>query len=157
MWNKSIWKFALQPPLENLATVEETVVRDKAVDSLRQIADKHSTTALEEYFVPLLKRLASGDWFTSRTSACGLFSVSYARVSPATKTELRSLFKNLCRDDTPMVRRAAASRLGEIAKVVEPDVLKQEMLPMFVDLAQDEQVNYHFILFFKYTKKLKKK
>jgi serine/threonine-protein phosphatase 2A regulatory subunit A len=36
----------LLPPLENLATVEETVVRDKSVESLRIIADKHSTAAL---------------------------------------------------------------------------------------------------------------
>lgn len=33
------------------------------------------------------------------------------------KQELRALFKNLCGDDTPMVRRAAASKLGELAKV----------------------------------------
>uniref|UniRef100_A0A914WW71 Protein phosphatase 2A regulatory subunit n=1 Tax=Plectus sambesii TaxID=2011161 RepID=A0A914WW71_9BILA len=51
----------LLPPLENLATVEETVVRDKAVDSLRNIADKHSSTALEEHFIPMLKRLATGE------------------------------------------------------------------------------------------------
>ena len=76
-------------PLENLATVEETVVRDKAVESLRKIADKHSSQSLEEHFVPMLRRLATGDWFTSRTSACGLFSVVYPRVSPAIKTELK--------------------------------------------------------------------
>uniref|UniRef100_A0A1I7XUN7 Protein phosphatase PP2A regulatory subunit A n=1 Tax=Heterorhabditis bacteriophora TaxID=37862 RepID=A0A1I7XUN7_HETBA len=110
------WVHCLLPPLENLATVEETVVRDKAVESLRKIADKHSTAALEEHFIPMLKRLATGDWFTSRTSACGLFSVAYPRVSPAVKAELRNLFRSMCRDDTPMVRRAAAAKLGEFAK-----------------------------------------
>uniref|UniRef100_A0A915KIA6 HEAT repeat protein n=1 Tax=Romanomermis culicivorax TaxID=13658 RepID=A0A915KIA6_ROMCU len=49
------------------------------------------------------------------------------------------LFRNLCRDDTPMVRRAAAAKLGEFAKVVEPDYLKQELMQLFVDLAEDEQ------------------
>jgi len=71
--------------LESLATVEETVVRDKAVESLRTIASQHSPADLEEHFVPLVQRLASGDWFTSRTSACGLFSVCYPRVSPTIK------------------------------------------------------------------------
>lgn len=33
--------------------------------------------------------------------------------------ELRSQFRNLCQDDTPMARRAAAGKLGEFAKVVE--------------------------------------
>uniref|UniRef100_A0A0K0D3C6 HEAT repeat protein n=1 Tax=Angiostrongylus cantonensis TaxID=6313 RepID=A0A0K0D3C6_ANGCA len=129
----------LLPPLENLATVEETVVRDKAVESLRKIADKHSSSALEEYFIPMLKRLATGDWFTSRTSACGLFSVAYPRVSPAIKAELRNLFRQMCRDDTPMVRRAAASKLGDFAKVFERDYLVEELHSMFSDLAADEQ------------------
>lgn len=31
----------------------------------------------------------SGDWFTSRTSACGLFSVAYPRVNANLKAELR--------------------------------------------------------------------
>lgn len=79
----------LLPPLENLANIEETVVRDKAVDSLRKIADKHSPTALEEHFIPMILRLAGGDWFTSRTSACGLFSVAYQRANPALRQELR--------------------------------------------------------------------
>lgn len=78
-----------QPPLESLATVEETVVRDKAVESLRAISHEHSPSDLEAHFVPLVKRLAGGDWFTSRTSACGLFSVCYLRVSSAVKAELR--------------------------------------------------------------------
>ncbi|KAJ1352576.1 hypothetical protein KIN20_008962 [Parelaphostrongylus tenuis] len=128
----------LLPPLEKLATVEETVVRNKAVESLRKIADKHSTAAMEEYFIPMLKRLANDDWFTSRTSACGLFSVAYPRVSPAIKSELRNLFRQLCRDDTPMVRRAAASKLADFAKVFEFDFV-DELHLMFCDLAVDEQ------------------
>ncbi|XP_052246488.1 serine/threonine-protein phosphatase 2A 65 kDa regulatory subunit A alpha isoform-like isoform X1 [Dreissena polymorpha] len=130
----------LLPPLESLATVEETVVRDKAVDSLRIIAEKHSPSDLENHFVPLVKRLSGGDWFTSRTSACGLFAVAYPRVSSSVKAELRQHFRNLCGDDTPMVRRAAAGMLGSFAKAVELDYLKSELIPLFISLAQDEQV-----------------
>lgn len=67
--------YCLLPPLESLSTVEETVVRDKAVESLRVVAQQHSPADLESHFMPLLQRLSTGDWFTSRTSACGLFSV----------------------------------------------------------------------------------
>ena len=51
----------LVPPLESLATVEETVVRDKAAESLKTIAKEHSSADLEAHFVPLVKRLAKGD------------------------------------------------------------------------------------------------
>uniref|UniRef100_A0A8C3PAC3 Protein phosphatase 2 scaffold subunit Aalpha n=1 Tax=Chrysemys picta bellii TaxID=8478 RepID=A0A8C3PAC3_CHRPI len=48
-------------------------------------------------------------------------------------------FRNLCSDDTPMVRRAAASKLGEFAKVLELEHVKGEIIPMFSNLASDEQ------------------
>ncbi|XP_032297798.1 LOW QUALITY PROTEIN: serine/threonine-protein phosphatase 2A 65 kDa regulatory subunit A alpha isoform-like, partial [Coturnix japonica] len=130
----------LLPPLEMLATVEETVVMNKAVESLRAVSHEHSPADLEGHFVPLVKRLAGGDWFTSRTSACGLFSVCYPKVSSPVKAELRQYFRNLCSDDTPMVRRAAASKLGEFAKVLELEHVKGEIIPMFSNLASDEQV-----------------
>ncbi|KAG0414641.1 hypothetical protein HPB47_008184 [Ixodes persulcatus] len=51
----------------------------------------------------------------------------------------RSHFRNLCQDDTPMVRRAAASKLGELAKAVEAEWVKTDLVPMWAYLAQDEQ------------------
>lgn len=39
-----------------------------------------------------------------------------------------------------MVRRAAASKLGEFAKVLELDSVKTEIVPLFTNLASDEQV-----------------
>lgn len=48
----------------------------------------------------------------------------------------------MCQDDTPMVRRAAAAKLGEFAKVVELDSLKNDLISMFSSLAQDEQVMF---------------
>lgn len=131
----------LLPPLENLATVEETVVREKATESLRMIAPDHSQADMENHFAPLVKRLSQGEWFTSRTSACGLYAVCYPGVSVSLKTELRLMFKSLCTDDTPMVRRAAASKIGEFATVVAADMdhLKGEIIPLFISLANDEQ------------------
>ena len=49
----------LLSPLESLATCEETVVRDKAVQSLKIIAKEHSTSDMEQHFIPLIKRLSS--------------------------------------------------------------------------------------------------
>lgn len=45
----------LLPPLENLATVEETVVRDKAVESLSKVGAKLPDNLIAEHFVPLAK------------------------------------------------------------------------------------------------------
>lgn len=52
-------------------------------------------------------------------------------------------FRTLCSDDTPMVRRAAASKLGEFAKVLELDYVKSDIIPLFTALASDEQVLWY--------------
>ncbi|NXJ34860.1 2AAA phosphatase, partial [Ciconia maguari] len=110
---------------ESLATVEETVVRDKAVESLRAVSHEHAPPDLEGHFVPLVKRLAGGDWFTSRTSACGLFSVCYPRVSSPVKAELRHeiipMFSNLASDEQVKVTPGRLGRLREVTKGLSPN------------------------------------
>jgi serine/threonine-protein phosphatase 2A regulatory subunit A len=86
---------------------------------------------------PPSQRLATGEWFTSRVSATGLFATAYPRALPSLKAELRQLYSQLCRDETPMVRRAAAQKLGAFAAVVEGDLVSRELMPLFTDLMQD--------------------
>jgi serine/threonine-protein phosphatase 2A regulatory subunit A len=70
-------------------------------------------------------------------SSCGLFAVAYPRVPGDTRAELRQLYSQLCHDETPMVRRAAAQRLGGFAGAVEKDLVTKELLPLFTDLTAD--------------------
>mmetsp|Transcript_8561 Transcript_8561/g.24416 ORF Transcript_8561/g.24416 Transcript_8561/m.24416 type:complete len:595 (-) Transcript_8561:83-1867(-) len=131
-------------PLESLATVEEPTVREKAIASMCELAAKMSDSSLETHFVTMLRRLATRDWFTSRISACSLFAVAYPRVSDSHKAEFRGMFGQLCRDDTPMVRRAAANNLGKFAQVCttqdsKEDPVRDELLPLFALLAGEDQ------------------
>ncbi|GMP38650.1 hypothetical protein CsSME_00009808 [Camellia sinensis var. sinensis] len=71
----------------------------------------------------------SSEWFTARVSACGLFHIAYPSASEMLKTELRSIYGQLCQDDMPMVRRSAAT--------VEPAHLKTDVMSIFEDLTQD--------------------
>ncbi|KND03739.1 protein phosphatase 2A structural subunit TPD3 [Spizellomyces punctatus DAOM BR117] len=129
----------LLPTLETLAAVEETVVRDKAVESIAKIGVVLSQQQIEEHYIPMVKRLSIGDWFTSRTSACGLYAPIYKLSTPATQEELRRLYAQLCHDDTPMVRRAAGTHLAKLTKQVSKDNVLSEMIPLFKNLAADEQ------------------
>lgn len=52
---------------------------------------------------------------------------------------LRQSFRNLVHDDTPMVRRHAASNLAKFVKSMPPAVIIEEMIPLFQHLAQDDQ------------------
>ncbi|WWC66209.1 uncharacterized protein I206_100110 [Kwoniella pini CBS 10737] len=131
-------------PLENLATVEETLVRDKAAESISKLSVLLSPAQIEEHLLPLIKHLAQGDWFTSRTSACALFPAPYPLASVSVQEELRKLFAVLCGDETPMVRRAAAKALGPFAKSVaevpdQHDILLSDVIPLYRKLATDDQ------------------
>lgn len=44
-----------------------------------------------------------------------------------------------------MVRRAAASKLGEFAKVLELDYVKSDIISLFTALASDEQVRLNVL------------
>ena len=129
----------LLSPLENLAAIEEPLVREKAVESLNKICAELSQQQVEEYFIPLTMRLSKADWFTSKISATGLYSVPYSKAAPPSQESLRQHFGQLVHDDTPMVRRQAASNLAKFVKEMQVPIVIEEMIPLFQHLASDDQ------------------
>ncbi|AMD18843.1 HBL059Cp [Eremothecium sinecaudum] len=123
----------LLPALEILASTEETLVRDKAVDSLNNIAQELSQEQLFHDFIPLIENLATNEWFSSKVSACGLFKAVIVRVKDDKfRKELLALLLQLAQDDTPMVRRAAGRNLPTLI-----DLLTQN-----IDLSTNEDWDY---------------
>ena len=93
-----------------------------------------------------VQRLAAGEWFTARVSSCGLFHIAYPSAPDQLKAELRTIYGQLCQDDMPMVRRAAASNLGKFAATVEQSHLKTEIMSIFDDLTQDGIFLIHVVM-----------
>jgi len=125
--------------LEALAMVEESAVRDRSMASIIKISKELSDAFVVEHVMHLLRTLATKEWFTARISACSLFASVYTRVPPPLKAELRSKFAALAKDDTPMVRRAAAAALPAFSAAVEPEHVRSELTPLFLLFAEDEQ------------------
>jgi len=126
-------------PLENLSAVEETLVRDKAAESITKVADALSQAQIEQYYIPLVQRLSKGEWFTSRTSACALYAPVYDRVAPSIQDELRKGYGSLGSDDTPMVRRAAGKWLGSLIKKYSKAHVLSDGLAVYRRLQSDDQ------------------
>nr|POF15211.1 protein phosphatase pp2a regulatory subunit a [Quercus suber] len=118
----------LLSPLENLATIEEPLVRDKL-----------SQQQVEQYFIPLTVRLSKADWFTSKISATGLYNTPYQQATPQSQEGLRQQFSQLVHDETPMVRRQAANNLAKFVKSMPASTVIEEMIPLFQHLAADDQ------------------
>ena len=79
-------------PLETLATVEETVVRDKAVESLNKVAGQLSSEHVLEYFVPLIRRLRRRRLVHVADLGVRAAGGGVRSGAAATKEELRSSF-----------------------------------------------------------------
>jgi len=133
----------LLPILERLCSIEETVVRDKAVETTNKVVPLLMPGGNYEDGAPFgillaqVKRLAAADWFTAKVSAAGVLPATYAfyhahaskgENDAAAKQELRILFKDLSEDDTPMVRRSAAKHLGKFVEAVAGLTEKAENL-----------------------------
>lgn len=128
----------LIPPLEHLASEEETVVRDEAITSLCAIVEKRPAL-VPEYVVPALHRLATKtDFFTARVSACSLFPTAYRHATDEQKVGLRKAFVTICSDDTPMVRRAAANRMKDFAAVCDKQDFLTDMIHAYKQLSQED-------------------
>lgn len=105
------YAYKLISTLESLSAMEEPLVRDKAVESLNKIIETQTPEQIKEHFIPLIKRLSITEWFSSRVSATGLYAsvVKKLSASSAAQEELLVMYKTLCLDEAPMVRRAAAA------------------------------------------------
>lgn len=87
----------------------------------------------------MVLRLSKAEWFTSKVSATGLYSVPYKRASQPLQQTLRQYFGGLVHDETPMVRRQAANNLAKFVKEMNTSVVIEEMIPLFQYLASDDQ------------------
>jgi len=128
----------LIPPLEALAGMEETVVRDEAVRSLATLAQAMADNEVFTLFAPLVVRLSEQDKFSSKMAASALIAAAYARAG-ALKEKLRARFFELSHEETPMIRRQVALQVVALAQAVERDVLLGQLMVEFKQLAADEQ------------------
>lgn len=128
----------LLPFLDQMCSLEEPVIRNAVTDSLRKVIVVLPKKDVLTKVFPMIKRLATGEWFTTRVSVSALFAATYPNVPEDAQTELRSIYNNLCNDDTPMVRKSAYINLGEFALQVQKDYVKSDIIPMIKALSTDE-------------------
>jgi len=124
--------------LEVLAKAEETLVRDKAVEAIIKTVPLIPKTEFKKRLIGLINRLAAEEWFVAKSAACALIPAGYEGSDEAGKLDLANLYKALASDETPMVRRAAATHLKELIPQMSIHLLTTILEP-FKLLAKDEQ------------------
>jgi serine/threonine-protein phosphatase 2A regulatory subunit A len=124
-------------------------VRDAASSSAQAIADILPQETFQDQYAAMLAKLATKEWFTARISAASLLANAYSKLTEKQQEEHLNHFAQLCRDDTPMVRRVAAQYLGKMLENVvkvsgraafEKDgIVSTLFIPLYEELASNEQ------------------
>ena len=97
----------------------------------------------------MIIRLSTKEWFTARISSASLITSAYQKLTKEQQSKLLTNFANLCKDDTPMVRRVAAQYLGPMVRNVvtvsgrsalaSGGQVMTLLIPLYEDLASNEQ------------------
>jgi len=120
--------------IEALAISEEPSVREKTAQIIVHLME---FGVLE--FAVFVESMARSEWFTARSTAAAVLPEMYSLLQedPETQAKFLSLFCQLCLDEEPTVRRAAIPAFGHMVELVENDVVKKELVPVFQKFAGD--------------------
>ena len=134
-------------PLLKLSKVEETLVRESATRSIIAVTDvivKPTEAQAKMASDGLTSMYSDTECFFSKLSACAItppvYRICRAAGSPEEQLkEMRSTFAEAVVDETPMIRRAAASAIGELAlAIADPALICSDVLPMLDKLYHEE-------------------
>lgn len=141
-----------------LASMEEPIVRNKAIDSLNKISLELTDDEINGIFLELIKSLTQGNWFSRKIASCCLYKSVLTKVNQETRKELLTAYLKLIVDDQPMVRRSAASNLPELINLLTNyrrdnnipanlivDNEFQIISKMFIHLINDDQDSVKFL------------
>jgi serine/threonine-protein phosphatase 2A regulatory subunit A len=97
-----------------LASMEEPIVRDKAITSLNKVSTELTNQELNGIFLNLIQSLSQGNWFSKKIASCGLYKSIIVKVDTNTRKDCLNMYLKLISDESPMVRRSAANNLPEL-------------------------------------------
>lgn len=124
------------PLIQFLLCVEETVVREQMVESMRDFIKFFSDDQIQKDIISLIMTISSQDYFTGKVSSCFLIRMCYEKAGKE-KEKLRSLYYKLCDDDTPLIKRSAAKEFGPLCMVMEKEVVNPDMMNYFKKFMSD--------------------
>jgi serine/threonine-protein phosphatase 2A regulatory subunit A len=143
--------------LVKLSCEGEVLVRERALESMRNICENLENEEYEKFFYPLIENMITSNWFTTKCSAGYLinvgppfsnsftsrlyFQICYVKMSLDKQTKLKNYFRDLIQDDSPIVRRSTGKRLVDFIHYIDKEHLKSEFVPIFDNLAKDNQVS----------------
>jgi serine/threonine-protein phosphatase 2A regulatory subunit A len=132
--------------LEPFLAFDNPNVRDHAVSSIKGVLAALPLREMQGDGVSLIRQLAVSEFFGPRVAAPPLLVAAYELLSARNpheldglRRELRSAFCTLCGDDSPVVRKSAATALSQLLPLLELFEIEGEVYPVLQKVCQDSQ------------------
>lgn len=132
----SNYLISVLPLFQFLLCVEETVVREQAIESMRELVKYLGEDQIQKEVCSLIMTISNQDYFTGKVSSCFLIRMCYEKAGKE-KEKLRSLYFKLCDDETPLIKRSAAKEFGPLCLVMEKEVVNPDMINYFKKFMTD--------------------
>ena len=131
--------------IEKLVCVEETVVRQKAVECYIALVKYLKKSDIREVLIPNVKKLAESDKFTTKISAINIMTDIYPACSDEDKKIIRNKLNQLFGEDSLMVRRVLASKMGTLCNFMSKSTVLSELINSFKTLTNDDSANVRIL------------
>ena len=131
--------------IEKLVCVEETVVRDKAVECYISLVKYLKKSEIREVLIPNIKKLAESNKFTTKISAIHIMTEIYPACSEDDKKIIRNKLNTLFSEDSLMVRRVLASKMGTLCNYMSKSTVLSELIKSFKTLTNDDSANVRIL------------
>lgn len=131
--------------LEKLVAIEESVVRQKAVLGYVALAKTVGKKELRDVLIPNVKKLSESNSLTTKISAIDVMTEMYPLCADEEKKIIRSRFNVLFGEDSLMVRRVLASKLGTLCGFMGRPLVVTELIKSFKLLSNDDSAKVRII------------
>jgi serine/threonine-protein phosphatase 2A regulatory subunit A len=131
--------------LEKLMAVEEAVVREKVVRAYVELTKNISKKEAKETLLPNVKKLSESSLLTTKISAIDIMTEIYPLCGEEEKKIIRSRFNVLFGEDSLMVKRTLASKLGTLCGFMKKSLVVSELIKSFKMLSNDDSAKVRII------------
>lgn len=124
--------------LKKLLSADETVVRDKSVEAFISLITAIKKTEIKGKIVPFVVSLSKSDKFSQKMSALNAMAEMYPLVQNEERKILLGRINAMFSEESLILRRKLASRIGTLVKFIPKDVLVQDFFNHFKQLTLDD-------------------
>ena len=130
---------------EKLLASEETIVRDKTIESFLSLSHKMDRNEMAIVIVPFVLKLASTQTFAAKMSVLSIMTDLFPVLSAEEKSLILEKIGLLFAEESLILRRNLASKIGKICKYLSKEALTVEIFNHFKNLTNDDSDSVRII------------